>query len=275
MAIKVPVIQRNTDYIFSDAVWTATVAASTSYAVTDFQYLFPAKRILWGVKTVTITATIPSRRGDIFALPFSNLDAGSGVLAITNNGGAGGVNQAITIPAQTPGGWMPTAWIDLSDPTLNGGSGWSTGQRTATVWNFVVTANSVNLLMGAAIWMSGPARYLAHNLDRVQSPKLGRTYARSVTTNDYDVDLVYDYGTMKRSLTGTYVANSTAERDNFENWIDGCHGGGLPGLFVRDGGVNDALLGYMNAQLVTETVVYPIVSSFSLTVTELSKGKHL
>ena len=278
-----PIVQRYTDYILVGATWTASVAASASYNVTDLQFLNPAKRILWSVKTVTITATLGGAvLGDIFALPFSNLDPA--VLSITNNGSSGGINQAVTVPAASPGGWPNTAWIDLTNPALNGGLGWSTGQRTASVWNFVITSNTNNVLLGAAIWVSGPKRTLARNLVTVSAIPSGASasaakttteYFRSITTNSYGVDLVYDYGTMKRELVGDYIAISSTEQNVFTNWLDGSRGGNLPSLFVRDATINDAILGYANARVLTDWIQYPNSAKYSLTMTELSKGTHL
>lgn len=258
------IVQGYTNYILSDAVWTANVAVMATYDVTDFRFLRPSKRIRWNTGTVTITATLPvARRADVMAVPFSNLDPA--VLTLTNNGSGGGLSQAIAVPARSPSGFCRyTAWKDLTAFTV--------GQRTASVWNWVIAANSLNVIMGAALWLSGPIVTLSHALNKgVERPL---DYPQSVITSEAGEELPFPQGTHQRGLTGSYQAESEAEGLVWEDFIDSSLGGGYPCFFVRDTAKNDGILGFGRTKRIT-TDAYPAVQTYDFSLTELNKGKRL
>jgi hypothetical protein len=254
--------QSYADYILANATWSANVTPMATYDVTTLGYLRPDWRIKWATGTVTITATLSGAlQGDIVAVPMSNLDAGS--LTVTNNGGSGGVNQVIAIPAKSVGGWQPTAWFDLTQT-------WSVSQRTASVWNFVVTGNSVNLTIGAALWISGPKTTFDHGFT-VNTAHDVPTYYGLHQTNEYGVDFVLDLGAKKRMMTGTFDAKESMSTA-IMGWVDGCRGNNRPGLFVRDTLLNDALCPMYPAATIDAYRVAPHMDKIVVTLTELNKG---
>ncbi len=264
MAIQ-SLYQAYSDYILFDAVWSSTVSPLTTYSVTQLAYLRPDWRIKWGVTTVTITATLGgSRQGDLVVVPISNLDAA--VLTVTNGAG---LNQPITLNTPGSGNWPETSWIDLTRSDLNGGLGWSVGQRTSSVWNFVIAGNSKNITLGSALWISGPRRALPFSL--AKGADLDRTYAKASKPNEYLVEFVLDLQSRQQTLSASTEVTSETDRAAVATWIDGSHGASLPSVFVRDTTINRALLCYAMSPY-REHRVSPTAYTIPIALRELAKG---
>lgn len=253
---------RADDYILGDAVITASVAPSTTYDLATLGSLLPAARVRWGVGTVTITFTLGSaRRADAFALPVHNLDAGSGVLTLTNGAG---LSQVVPVPVMPPSRIPRTIVLDLTIGTP------SAGTRTSDVWHLVISGNSVNVTLGGAVWLGGPWRVPGRNY--LWNPQRGRDHHQTRTPNEYGTEYVVDYATMTRSLTVAFDIATDVDRQLLEDIDDASHGGALLTLFWPDPAVNDALLGRLPVKF-TDTPQWLNLTKVPVTFTEVSKGK--
>jgi hypothetical protein len=251
-------------YILYDAVWSGT-APMTSYALTTFGYVLPDWMVRWSATTVTVTATLAggARKADLFALPMSNIDAGATKLALTNGAG---LNVAITIPV-TPTGPYPrlpyTAVCDLRPLA-------SAGTRTSNVWNLVITANSVNVTMGGAIW-------LGTCVDFTKNFRYGLIQGSQF----YNPGPTNSFGTVLRMRAKTRtrwcdidVPARDAQRDAFMDWADSGEGAGLPSVFWPRPEINDALLGSFPDEI-SNTWKLVNYSPMAFRFTEWSKGLPL
>ncbi len=261
---KIPAIfARYDDNILLGAAITSTVAPLTSYALTTLALLNPAARVRFGTGTVTITFTIPSRLGDVFVLPMHNLDPGS-TFQLTNGAG---FSHAITVPPKLANGFPPTIVVDL---TLLAGT------RTSTVWNLVITGNSVNVILGGCVAIYGPKRSLlgVTATDNFEwGYKERETDLLSETTNEYGSDYTLDYGAVLRqievNLTPTDTGITTV-RDCFR----GSHGRALPSLFWPDPNVVDASFGRWQKTF-EATHAAPLTRPVVMVHDERSKGEVL
>lgn len=251
------IIARYDDNILRSGTITSTFAPLTSYALATMNTDNPAARVLFGVKTVTLTWTLGSPAlGDILVIPTSNLEGA--VLTLTNGAG---FSHAISIPTMTVNRIPLTLVVDL---TL------LSGTRTSNVWNLVIVSNVNNVVMGGAVYIFGPKRQLTP-----QDIIFGYTYSKqragTDTANIYLTRYRQDFQTQVRSIAGIILCSKTQLID-LEAWFDDCAGSVLPGLLWMDPTVEDAFIGtLMNPYVVNhkEGNVYEVPISFN----ELSKGK--
>lgn len=247
-------------YILADAVYTGTAPMAT-YSLDTFAYIRPNWRVKYDVKTVTVTATLgASRKAEVLALPMSNIDAGSLVLSLTNGAG---LNVAVPVPAVPTGiyGRLPlTTVLDLRGLA-------STLTRTSNVWNLVITANSVNVTLGAAIWLGTLVEFTANfRPGLIQASK----FYNGSETNFYGTENKVRSRARTR-FCDLAVPSRDAQRDAFMEWGDAGEGSGLPSLFWPNPSVNDALLGSWPDEF-SNTWVIANYSPMEFRFTERSKG---
>jgi len=261
---KIPAVyQGAASNLFAAITPTATVAPMATYSLATFPYLRPDWRVKWAVKTVTLTWSGVSAaiNGEIFVLTVSNLDAGASVATITN---ADGLSQAITIPAVPLDGIPLTVIVDLS--------GFTNAQKTSTTWNLVISGNSVNVTLGAAIALYGPKTTFLNNMsgsnfawDYHEKEHHGQEEKKNVYLSRFILDAL----TRERSIEFLMRAND-AGKAALTAWHRSSHGGALGSLFWPDPNVSDGLfgtLGDLDVQNVCQGY-RPI----NMTFTELSKG---
>lgn len=255
------IVARATDDVFADATITSTVAPSSTYSLATLNTQVPAARVRFGSGTVTITWTLGSAaRGDIFVLPVSNLDAGTGVATLTNGAG---LSVGLTVPAMQANGIPRTLVVDLAlaQPTAL--------TRTSTVWNLVVSGNTANLILGGAAFLFTPKR----TLDAIQwGIGYRKTQHVRETMNQYGGRYRVNFRTNTRELD--CVARVEAgDLDDLENWYDANAGLTDPGLLWVQRDELDAYIGtwqeVFEARQVGQTFQYDVSMQFS----ELSKGK--
>jgi hypothetical protein len=246
-------------YILYDAVWSGTAPMST-YSLATFTYLRPDWRVRYSVTTATITATLgASRLADLVVVPMSNL--GPSVLSLTNGSG---LNVPVPVPAVPTGpyGRLPlTAVLDLRPLA-------SAGTRTASVWNWVITSNSVNITMGAALWLGSAVNFTANF----------RPYA-VFSEHYYNIPATNEYGSVyrERSRAKTRsmdfgVPARDAQRDQLMEWAGSGEGAGLPSVFWPNPSVNDAFLGTLPDDVSNTWIVSNFSPVDGIRFTELSKG---
>lgn len=251
---------RYSDYILSDATWSGTAPQST-YELATFAYLRPDWRVKYGATTVTITATIGTpRKADVFALPMHNLDPGTSptIARLTNNNGFA---VDLDIPA-VPADSLPlTAIRDLRNDA-------SASTRTATVWNLVITGNSVNVTLGALIWLGLLNEFTANYRPGF---RIGERRFNSTAANAFGTVNRVNYQARERYLEYS-VPSRDAQRDALVDWARSGEGSGLPSLFWPDPSVNDALVGSWPDEYAST----PLIRNFSpmdgIRFTEWSKG---
>lgn len=251
---------RADDNILLGATITATVAPLTSYSLTTLALLKPATRVLWGVKTVTITFTLGSaKQGDVLVIPMHNLDPGASVLSLTNGAG---FSQAITIAALGADGFPPTLAVDLTALS---------GTRLSDTWNLVIASNSVNVGLGGAIAIYGK-RTLSRGI------RFGFTVQRqrnqSVITNEYGTNYRQDYETQTRAVNCTAVSVGD-DVSELEDFYAGCRGGVDPGFLWPQGfaGLPGSYFGDWQPQYAAQNLESSTAYDVALTFTERSKGK--
>lgn len=249
-------------FILYDAVYSGTAPSST-YALSTFAENRPDRRVKWGATTVTITATLAggSRKADLFALPISNIDAGATKLSLTNGAG---LNVPITVPAVPTG---PYGRLPLTTVTDLRGLA-SAGTRTSNVWNVIITANSVNLTMGAAIWLGTCVDFTANFRPGLVQ---GSRFFNGGDTNFFGTTNRVRSRARQRFAEFS-IPTLNAQRDAVMDWVDSGEGSGLPSILWTDPSVNDALYGSF-ADEVSNALVVPNYSPIDgLRFTEWSKG---
>jgi len=246
-------------YILYDAVWSGTTP-STGYSVGDFAFTKPGKKIIYPATSATVTATLgASRKADLFAFPMHNIDAGSTKLSLTNSSG---LNVQIQVPTQPTGpyGRLPLTTICDLRPLANAAT------RTSSVWNVVVTSNSVNVRVGAGMWL-GTA------VDFCFRPRLirGHLYSNGTESNFFQEVNRIRSRTRRRS-TRFSVPSLDAQRDQILDAIDSGEGSGLPSVLCPISTVNDGLYGSFGDD-VSDVWVRPNYSPMDdLVFTEWNKG---
>lgn len=257
-----PIVSSAAAYILTGATWSTSVTPAAKYDVATCAYLRPDWRIRWAAKTVTVTATLgSSARADVVAIPMSNLDPGSAVLALTNGAG---LNVPIPIPT-LPADRLPlTAVCDLRDLA-------SEGTRTSTTWHFVITANSVDVTLGSCLWL-GTAVDLSPGVR--PGIQLGEIRFNGLDPNAY--------GTVNRVRMRTRqrwcafgVPSTTTDRDALVEWARAGEGSGRPSLFWLDPSVNDAFIGSWPDEYSSSLIVRNFSPMDGLRFTEWSKGLPL
>jgi len=247
-------------YILWDAVWSGTTP-STGYSVGDFAYMKPGKKVIYGTTTVTVTATLAggARKADLFAFPMHNIDAGSSKLSLTNGSG---LNVVIAVPTQPTGpyGRLPlTTVCDLR--TLA-----NAATRTASVWNVVITSNSVSVRLGAGMWLGTAVDFCF----RPRATR-GHHFSNGNETSFYQEVNRIRSRTRRRSLQFA-VPSLDAQRDQILDAVDSGEGSGLPSVLWPITTVNDGLYGSFGDE-VSDTWVRPNYSPMDdLVFTEWSKG---
>lgn len=257
------IFQRASDNILLGAAITSTVPPVSTYDLATLGTLNPAARVIWDVKTVTITFTIAAALGDILVIPMHNLDAGSSVLTLTNGAG---FSHALTIPASQANGFPPTLVVDLTALS---------GTRTSTVWNLVISGNSANVVLGGCVAIYGPKRTFAGSAvgDNFTWDFHERETAYlTETANVYGSVFIQDYETVTRQIEVTINAASETGLAAFRDWFRANHGRVGASLFWPDPAVTDAYLGRWQATF-DVTHHHPRFKPFTLVFDELSKGK--
>ncbi len=261
---KIPAIyQGSASNLFAGITPTASVAVSATYSLSTFTYLRPDWRVKWGVKTVTLTwsGVNAAINGEIFVLTMHNLDAGAAVATITN---ADGLSQAITIPATPLDGLPLTVIVDLS--------GFTGAQKTSTTWNLVISGNSVNVTLGAAIALYGPKTSFLNNMSGdnfAWEYHEKETHAKVEKKNEYLSRFIVDLLARERAIEILMRCND-AGKAAITAWYRATHGGALPSLFWPDPNINDALFGtWGDLDVMNMSGNYRPIQ---LTFTELSKG---
>jgi len=250
------------DYILGGAAWTSSVAPMASYALATFGYLRPDWLVQWNVKTVTITATISSKQADIVAVPMSNLSAGTSptILRVTNNQGLDVTVELPTVPAD---GLPLTAVYDFRTAP--------NASTPATVWNFVIANNAVDVILGGALWLGRVHEFTANFRP---SPVVSDQRYNGNVPNLYGV--VHRMRSRARTRSFEFgVPSRDTQRDALMEWIRAGEGSGLPSIFWPNPAVNDALFGSFDDTYGSVWVVDNFSPMDGLRFTEWSKGTPL
>lgn len=260
MSTTVLVGHADDDLLHEGAV-TSTVAPLATYSLATLLLRNPAARVRFGVGTVTVTWTLDApARGDIFVLPVSNLDAGTGVATLTNGAG---LSVGLTVPAMQKSGIPRTLAVDLvlAQPTAL--------TRTSDVWNLVVSGNSVPLTLGGAAFLFSEKRTLEALQWGIGYRK--RHHAKQ-ETNEYGGRYRTNLRTNTRELDCTASAEP-AEVMALEDFYDANAGLVDPGLLWVQRTELDAYIGtwqeVFEARQRDGVLLYDVAMRFS----ELSKGK--
>lgn len=248
------------DYILGDATWSSNVAPMTTYSVDTFAEIRPDKRVRWGGKTVTITATLGAAiRADVVAIPMSNLDPGTSptIFRLTNDQGLD-VNPELPV---VPSDHLPLTCVYDFRQALN-------ASTPASVWNFIIANNSVDVTLGAALWL-GQLREFTANFR--PSPIIGEQRLNSGGSNEYGTINRVRSRARIRSFEFS-VPSRDAQRDTLIEWARAGEGSGLPSLFWPDPSVNDALLGSWPDEYANTWVIDNFSPMDGIRFTEWSKG---
>lgn len=248
-------------YILGGATWSGTTPIS-SYALSTFGYLRPDWRVKWNVKTLTVTATIGSgKQADVVAIPMSNLDTGTSptILRLTNNQG---LDVVVEIPAVPEDGIPLTAVYDFR-LAPNAGT-------PATVWNFIIANNSVDVTLGALLWLG---RLTELNPNFRPSPIWSEQQHNTSVPNASGAVNVVEHGTRTRWVD-LAVPSRDAQRDQLIAWARAGRGSARPSLFWPDPAVNDALIGSWPDEY-ANTWVIANFSPMDFRFTEKPKGPAL
>jgi len=136
------------------------------------------------------------------------------------------------------------------------------------VWNWVIANNSVNVTLGAALWLGTLTEFTANFRPEFE---LGEDRFNSQVTNVYGVENCVRTRARQRWATFS-VPSRDAQRDQFFEWARAGEGGGLPSLFWPDPSVNDALLGKWPNTFSSSWVIANYSPMSGVRFTELNKG---
>ena len=258
------VIARASDNILIGGTVTCNTTPSDTYTLADVIARDPGVRVLFGVKSVRITVTLPSpARGDILAWPWTNLDVETGSpstgLTIENDSG---LSESITPPTRQANGIPNTLIADLTALEPNAAT------RTSNVWRFRVQDNSVNLLLGGALSLFGPKRVLDPDLQWGFSVR--KRHSASRVFNEYNSLYASNFQTAIRSVRWRA---RTQDLDGFEAWFDEMAGGTAPGLLWPQITGLDAYVGIFEDDFEAVNVEGTDYFDVSGVFMELSKGK--
>ena len=228
-------------------------------------------RVVWDVPTVTIEFELigggspaVAARGDILAIPFSNLGGGgspSGSIRLTNDAG---LNQDLVAPDPLANGLPRTLVVDLTVDTPNAST------RTSANWQLVIHDNVQNVVLGGAIAIYSPKTYLVDR-DFQFGYGLWKQGSALDAVNDYQTLFRQNLGTMIRGVDLSTIATDD-DADRIEDRFDGCNGHAQPGLLWFDPDIQDAFLGHWQSQF-RRRYLYADANAIDLTFTELSKGR--
>lgn len=269
-ALSPPVFQSYAQDILKDAAWTANVAEMTGYSVTSLAYKRPDDRVRWSTGTVTVTATRPGSvpaEGAILVIPMSNLVTSH--VTLTNNSG---LSVAIPFPTYATGEIPDTCVVDL---TLLAGL----TARTAHTWNLVISGNTSNVTLGAAVLIYGPRQAF---LDRgFEWP-----YKIEIEAGSFGVEneakVIYRQGTdtLRRSIELTAICTKR-DADLLEGMFKQNFGDSRPGFLWHDVDVQDGFFGYLQKtfsrtiELRDKTHDYNSFERVQVLMTEMTKGEPL
>lgn len=261
------------DNILSGVVPTSTVAPTTSYSLATLALLNPATRVRWAVDTLTLTWTLSGPAlGDVLIIPVTNLDPGLGSPATVTVTNGSGLSVAIDVPTLPANRIPQTIAVDLALADTNA------AHRTSNVWHLVIVSNSVPVVLGGAVAIYGPKRTLNPDLAFGFTPR--KVHALIDTKNEYLTRYRQDYETVERGVDASVRVVGQTQYSMVEDFYDGCHGRGLPGLLWVQGvpGLG-AFLGTWQSQFtarhVQDTMGADIIFDVQLSFDELSKGKPI
>lgn len=251
--------------ILNGAVITSSPAPTVAADLVKLGYGRPDWTVIFGATTVTITfTTLTPEQGDILVIPKLNVVSGSpSVLRLTNGAG---LNVDISIPGLLRNGIQKTIVVDLTLLEPNNTT------RTSTVWNLVITGNSVNVKIGGAVAIYGPKTALADR-DFQWSYTTRKTGAVSEQVNEYLTAFRLNMQAMTRSIDLSTMATD-ADADALEAWFDANNGRGLPGLLWLTPEVEDGFFGVWQKEFsrVVGLASVPDTNVIKVTFDEFSKG---
>lgn len=236
MAVNL-IYQHGADQVADNATITVqTGTVDPEYPVTNLVDGNPAKpaKILEtsGAWKFAFTG---AQRIDFLAIPHHNLTAGLEVRIQGNAADAWGaptLNALITIPAWRTDGWPVGPWLDLT-----GVAGYAVGGFQ--YWRLVVVGVNAAPVAIGQVWLGAALRTLSPNLS--WGAREGEFHKITEHETDFGVVLSYDFGLLRRTLTGEVDATDAAKTAVL-TWWQSTNGRARPTIIVPDGTVNEALM---------------------------------
>lgn len=266
MAVNL-VYQRVSDQVADDAtitVQTGTIDAEYPLAgLTDGNPAKPTKlNETSGAFLFTFGA---AQRIDLIAIPHHNLTAGLEVRIQGNAADAWGAptfNALITIPAWRSDGWPVGPWLDLrSDPNYSVGG--------FQYWRLaIVGVNAAPVALGQ-VWLGAEFRELSPNIS--WGSQDGEFHKITEHETDFGVVLSYDFGLLRRTLSGELDAPD-ATRDLVLDWWRSSNGRARPFILCPSGDVNEALMVRWADMKIDTTRVVTDRNTMALAFQEVSRG---
>lgn len=249
---------RNDDCILLDAATTLTSGTLvSSYVTSDILSFNPARRIRYTSGNVTIRFLLTSaKEGRLFALPMSNLAAGTTGILVTN---VAGLSRAVAVSDLPPSGIPLTAVVDLGAT--------STANLVSSDWS-VQFRSSTPLTLGGAIWLGG-LRTLDPTL-AYASPMQFEQHQTIEHENVYGVRLNYNLQTLKRWLEANINADAAGSSD-LKAWYEAGRGRNKASVFWMESSVPDAYMGTWGEQFGMQRML-PNYRPIKLRFDEFVKG---
>lgn len=254
--------------ILQGATIRSSIAPITGYDRDSLGFLRPDFHVAWSSGSVIVTwellqggSPATPARGDILVIPASNGETGH--MTWTNDDG---LSVALASPGLY-GRWPKSLVKDLSVAQPNATT------RTSAAWHLVVSANSVDFVLGGGVALYSPKTYLVDR-DFQWSYSEWEEGDSLDAENNFGTRFSQNLDTLRRGVDLSTIATDD-DLDRIRDWFRGNGGRARPGFLWFNPDVNDGYLGRFAASRLSVVKLFDDANQVTFSFEELSKGRPL